>query len=288
MVEVGGGVRLRTWTEGAAGALPPVVLLHGGPGLWDYLAPLARMLAPLTVVHRFDQRGCGGSDPSTEHTTARYIADLEALRRHWGHRRWTVVGHSFGATLALAYAAAHPDRTAALGYLNGVGAGDWQTGYQVERHRRLTDRQRERLAELSAVPARSPAAEVEFRALCWVTDHADPVTGWRWALQDAAVDLKINTDANSMLNAETSRWPAAWLLAKASGLRMPCWFVHGAADPRPVGPVAALAAAVTAARWEVIELAGHQPWRERPDEVRRLLRLLARSAVRPVRDPEPA
>jgi proline iminopeptidase len=85
MVGVDDGVRLRTWTTGTPSALPPVVLLHGGPGLWDNLEPVARMLAPLTVVHRFDQRGCGGSDPSAEHTLARYVADVEALRRHWGH-----------------------------------------------------------------------------------------------------------------------------------------------------------------------------------------------------------
>jgi proline iminopeptidase len=56
MVEVD-GVRLRTWTTGTATDLPAVVLLHGGPGLWDNLAPVARMLEPSTTVHRFDQPG---------------------------------------------------------------------------------------------------------------------------------------------------------------------------------------------------------------------------------------
>jgi proline iminopeptidase len=129
MVEVDDGVRLRTWTSGTATGLPPVVLLHGGPGLWDNLAPVARMLDPLTTVHRFDQRGCGGSEESAEQTIARYVADVEALRRHWGHDGWVVVGHSFGATLALAYAVANPGRTLAIGYLDGVGVGDWRGAY---------------------------------------------------------------------------------------------------------------------------------------------------------------
>ena len=159
------GVRLRTWTTGPATDLPPILLLHGGPGLWDYLEPLARMLAPLTPVHRFDQRGCGGSGPSHEHTLARYVADVEALRRHWGYERWIVAGHSFGATLAFRYACEHPRRTVAMGYLSGVGVGDWRTAYQRDRARRMTAEQLHRLTELTGRGARSRAAEAELRTL---------------------------------------------------------------------------------------------------------------------------
>jgi proline iminopeptidase len=87
MVGTDDGVRLRTWTTGTATGLPPVLLIHGGPGLWDYLGPVARMLEPLTTVHRFDHRGCGGSDPSDEHTFARYRADIESLRATGATRR---------------------------------------------------------------------------------------------------------------------------------------------------------------------------------------------------------
>ena len=115
LVETEDGTRLRTWTDGHHTELPPVLLVHGGPGMWDYLEPVARMLEAHTVVHRYDQRGCGGSDPSEDHTVARYVADIDALRRHWRHDAWVVMGHSFGATLAFTYAAAHPRHTAALG-----------------------------------------------------------------------------------------------------------------------------------------------------------------------------
>ena len=109
-MELSDGVRLRTWTTGTASAAPPVVLVHGGPGLWDYLEPIARMIEDLTVVHRFDQRGCGGSDPSDEQTMRRLQDDLDELRQHWGSEQVVVIGHSFGATLALTYAAAYPER----------------------------------------------------------------------------------------------------------------------------------------------------------------------------------
>jgi proline iminopeptidase len=276
MVEVD-DVRLRTWTTGTATRLPAVVLLHGGPGLWDYLDPVAQMLSPVTTVHRFDQRGCGGSDDSPDYRIARYVADIEALRRHWGHDGWVVVGHSFGATLALAYAVAHPGRTLALGYLDGVGVGDWRSPYRRERNARMTAQQQQRLADLEGRADRSPAEEVELRTLSWFTDYADPDEGRRWALADARVPMPINFAANRALMAETGRWPDAEVRAQAGRLDMPCWFIHGERDPRSSRPVADLAGAIPAAQLHLIPGAGHQPWRERPDDLQDLLRGLITS-----------
>jgi proline iminopeptidase len=169
---------------------------------------------------------------------------------------------------------AHPARTRALGYLGGVGVGDWRSPSQREQARRMTPRQRERLADLQTRPDRSTAEEVEFRALSWFTDFADPGDGWRWATEDARVDLPINWTANRALMADTRRWSDADVLAKAGRLTMPCWFVHGDRDPRPTGTVADLAAAIPRSELHVIAGAGHQPWRERPDDLQTLLRRL--------------
>ena len=109
-----------------------VLFLHGGPG------------AGAGAVHRrffdpghwrvviFDQRGAGRSRPlgSLEaNTTPHLVADIEALRRHLGISRWLLFGGSWGSTLALAYAQAHPDRVAAC-VLRGIFLGrkqeiDW-------------------------------------------------------------------------------------------------------------------------------------------------------------------
>src|SRR3546814_5291067 len=73
----------------------------------------------------FDQRGAGRSTPLGEladNTTPLLIADMERLRNHLGIMRWHVFGGSWGSTLALAYAQAHPERVSAL-VLRGIFLG---------------------------------------------------------------------------------------------------------------------------------------------------------------------
>ena len=100
----------------------PVVFLHGGPGAGA--APDHRRFfdpAHYRIVV-YDQRGSGRSTPLAEvadNTTPELIADLERLRDHLGIEDWLVFGGSWGSTLALAYAEAHPERVAAL-VLRGI------------------------------------------------------------------------------------------------------------------------------------------------------------------------
>ena len=119
------------WTA-RQGSGPPVILLHGGPGLWDYLGPVAEMIDYLATVYRYDQRACGRSSGGPPYTMSGAIADLEALREHWGHERWVLLGHSWGAMLGLAYALAHPEHTRALVYMSGTGIyADWREAFQA-------------------------------------------------------------------------------------------------------------------------------------------------------------
>ena len=91
----------------------PVVFLHGGPG--GGVSPIHRRYFDPRKwrIVLFDQRGCGKSTPHAElreNTTGDLVEDTEKLRRHLGIDRWVVFGGSWGSTLALAYAQAHPDR----------------------------------------------------------------------------------------------------------------------------------------------------------------------------------
>jgi pimeloyl-ACP methyl ester carboxylesterase len=103
-VALADGTRLWTTTTGSG---PPVVLLHGGPGLWCYLADVAELLAADHAVVRLDQRGCGRSTGAEgPFTLAGAVDDLEQLRQSLGIERWGLVGHSWGAELALRYLSA--------------------------------------------------------------------------------------------------------------------------------------------------------------------------------------
>ena len=121
MLDVGEGHSLYFERVGTPGG-KPAVFLHGGPG--GGMAPSHRRQWDPSVydVLLFDQRGCGKSLPFAEieaNDTWRIVADIEALREMCGHDAWQVFGGSWGATLALAYAQTHPERTTEL-ILRGV------------------------------------------------------------------------------------------------------------------------------------------------------------------------
>jgi len=100
----------------------PVLFLHGGPGAG--CAPFhRRFFDPRRYrIILFDQRGCGRSTPHAElegNNTGALIEDIEAIRGHLGVDHWLVFGGSWGSTLALAYAQAHPQRVSGL-ILRGI------------------------------------------------------------------------------------------------------------------------------------------------------------------------
>ncbi|WP_439814513.1 prolyl aminopeptidase [Zavarzinia sp. CC-PAN008] len=105
------------WEESGNPNGLPVIFLHGGPGA-GAKAVHRRYFDPAAYrIVIFDQRGAGRSTPLGElrdNTTQHLVADIETLRAHLGIPRWVVFGGSWGSTLALAYAQAHPDSCLAL------------------------------------------------------------------------------------------------------------------------------------------------------------------------------
>ncbi len=117
MLNVGDGHEIYWETSGNPEGRP-VVYLHGGPGSGCSVNQRRLFDPKLYNAVLFDQRGCGRSLPLvgdvrgdlTTNTTAHLIADMEALREMLEIERWTVVGLSWGSTLALAYAQQYPER----------------------------------------------------------------------------------------------------------------------------------------------------------------------------------
>lgn len=103
----------------------PVLFLHGGPGAG--IRPYHRRFFDPEIyrIVLFDQRGAGHSRPHAEidgNSTAALVEDIERLRVHLGIEQWLVFGGSWGSTLALVYAQAHPDQVLAL-ILRGIFLG---------------------------------------------------------------------------------------------------------------------------------------------------------------------
>ena len=123
----------RIWWETAGNPEgKPALFLHGGPG-GGFHADHRRLFDPdHYMIVLFDQRGCGRSLPHGElqaNTTQHLVHDIELLRERLGIKSWLLLGGSWGATLALAYAQAHVQHVTGL-ILRGVFTGrqcevDW-------------------------------------------------------------------------------------------------------------------------------------------------------------------
>jgi proline iminopeptidase len=106
-------------TRASAASQPPIIFVHGGPGVADMAhdAPALAALATDRDVYVYDRIGTGASSRLADpmgYTPARAVQDLEAVRAHTGAPRVILLGHSWGALFAVAYAQEHPDHVASL------------------------------------------------------------------------------------------------------------------------------------------------------------------------------
>jgi proline iminopeptidase len=174
-LDVGDGHEIYVESVGREGGVP-AVYLHGGPG--SGCQPDHRRLFDPERFHAvlFDQRGAGRSRPKGKreaNTLPLLIADMEAIREKFGFERWMVVGGSWGSTLALAYAEAHPERVTGL----------------VLRATFLGTRAELEGVFLDTLPRFYPALSADFLSLLPAEERGQPLEAyWRRILDaDAAV-----------------------------------------------------------------------------------------------------
>jgi proline iminopeptidase len=278
-VEVAG---VSLWTE-STGSGVPLVLAHGGPGLSNNLQPVAAMVDDVARVHLYDQRGSGRSSPEGPWNVETFVADLDALRAHWGHERWIVGGHSWGAVLALFYALAHPERTLGVIYLAGTGIHwGFQERVRTERMSRLTAAEGEELEGLGQLlrEGGTQADRDRFLRLMWSTDFASPEAAGVLDRQPLYVFPRVDAVARSVHEDWKARFDAG-IEGDLRGLRVPVLVLHGDRDPDPTGAreVAELA---PLGEWAPLDGAGHSPWLEQPTAMRGRLRAFILRATKSV------
>src|ERR1700756_243308 len=166
MLPVGDGHEVYVESVGCARGIP-AVYLHGGPG--SGCQPDHRRLFGPGRFHPvlFGHRGAGRSRPKggrEANTLAHLIADMETIRDKFGFPRWLVVGGSWGATLALAYAQAHPDRVSGI----ALRAAFLGTSQEVE------------TAFCETLPRFYPGLSEDFLGLLTEDERAQPMQAyWR-------------------------------------------------------------------------------------------------------------
>jgi proline iminopeptidase len=255
-----------------------LVMIHGGPGMdMGYMVP---DFGPLAVHHRllyYDQRGGGrsallGDDPAL-YTIAHHVADLEALRQHFGLERMTLVAHSFGPAIAASYAIAHPDRVARMIFLGPVPprAGELWTRYGATIDSRLTPDERAELASHEDAMIHGPDPVQACRAY-WAIglkprlarpELASAVTGDFCSAGAAAIQAGMGVAGPHTLESL-----GAWdFRPRLPAVTAPTLILHGELDAIPMDLVEEWTSALPAATLVKVPGASHFPYVERPDLV---------------------
>jgi proline iminopeptidase len=260
----------RLWTE-VTGDGTPIVLCHGGPGLWDYFADVAELLHGCGRIVRWDQRGCGRSERRGPYTVARVVADVDAVRRHVDASRIALLGHSWGAMLALRYALDHPDRVGCLIYVSGTGI-DLEDTWHSAFHRNVERRIGADAARWKELGHRNrTAAEDRERAILqWSAEFADEASARRNAERLASPWLGINHECADAINAEARQYLRDQdMPRRCRGLTVPTLVIDGDRDTRPRRAVDSLERSLPDVQRVTLDGAGHLPWVEDPAGFRR-------------------
>lgn len=255
------------------GSGPPVLLLHGGPGLgFGYLRDLADELAQENDVAWYQQRGQAPSAVAGPYTVAADVDDARRVLDALGWDKAWVVGHSWGGHLALHVAAALPGRllgALAVDPLGSVGDGRWPE-FDEEIFRRTPAEVRERARELDALTTEGAADDelaLEQMRLVWPAYFADP----EQAPPMPALEIASERSAQ-MVQSIFAELPV--LEAALTQIQVPVGFVHGSRSPMPLASSTDAADRIPGAWVDVVDGAGHFVWVEAPGAVRASLRRL--------------
>lgn len=253
----------------AVGSGDPIVVVHGGPGLdHNYLRPGLDVLAASHTLIYYDQRGTGRSDFPLDSATINldaFVQDIDELRTALGYDQITVLGHSFGGLIALAYAHAHPESTRALILMDSAEPG--HRFAEATARRQAAERTEADSAEIAAARAdpgfltRDPAVmsriyRAAFRGTMRVPRRVD----------DLKLDLSERTAHNGpdvaallggSMGADFDWW--GWL----GEVTVPTLVIQGRYDVPPLEMGQELAAALGNGRLVTLE-SGHFPYIEDP------------------------
>jgi len=254
-----------------AGSGPPVVILHGGPGLSDYTESLADELVDGYTVFRYQQRGLPPSKTEGPFDVASHVSDFVAVLDAIGARQVFLVGHSWGGHLAIHVAATHPDRLLGLVVVDPLGVtGDGGEADMVKiMDERTPPESAARAAQLDERAMQGqgePGDALEALSLVWPAYFSKPEQAP--PMPHMAMSLACYSQTWESIHHELERQALPSLLDSFSA---PTVFVLGADSPIPPRHGEASAALIPGARTQILDGCGHFVWLERPGVIRTAL-----------------
>jgi pimeloyl-ACP methyl ester carboxylesterase len=242
---------------------PQVIVIHGGPGACGSMAPVARALADsFRILEPFQS--------SSSSTVAGHVADLHEVVTAYSSSTPALVGHSWGAMLSLAYAAAHPDSAGAIVL---ICSGTFDLPSREQFIINLSERKKDE------------GARNRFERAQQISDRNDRFhelgkqTLQLYSYDLASTDQEID-ESEAGTSSETwddmvrlqndGAYPAAF-----AAIKSPVLMLHGAADPHPGQMIrASLAPYISQLEYREWDRCGHYPWLEKSthDEFFSLLR----------------
>ena len=262
------------WYEEAGQGSPPIVVVHGGPGM-DH-ASLAADLAPLAKMHwviYYDQRGGGRSTLPADTkllTIEHHVDDLEALRQHLGLEKMTLLAHSFGPAIAALYAIRYPQHVDRMIFIGPIPPkkGKFFDEYGERLKSRLTAEQLKRAEELQ----KAFATAKDVQAVC--REYWAIMTPPRVASTLPASVVKSDfctappeairygmTKTNPITFGSLGDWD--WT-AKLARVKVPVLIIHGQEDAIPISMVREWTKALPNAKLIEVPNAAHFPHAEQP------------------------
>jgi pimeloyl-ACP methyl ester carboxylesterase len=256
-----------------AGVGAPALVLHGGPGVSDYMGPCAAELVPLFTLIRYTQRGVEPSSATGPYTVEQHMADAVAVLDAFQVDRAWAIGHSWGGHLALHLAVAHPERLLGVICIDTLGASaEVLPDFEAAMREGLTPEEIERIDEIEARAGEGEATEEELYEVhrtTWPNYFLDAANAARAeAPQSRGAECAHDTFESVMSHFEAKTLEEG--LPKVR--RLPVLFVHGIQDPLPLRASLDTAKLIRRARVARVPQCGHFPWIEQPGFTIRALR----------------
>ncbi len=247
----------------------PIVLVSGGPGMPDYLQPVAQMLVGYKTI-TYDQRGTGASVAMDgDYSVDAHVADLESICNTLEVERMHLFGHSWGGLLAQLYATAYPSRVASL-FLSSPSTGVGRDWVAMEREVMQYNRRRSThwqflLLGLWSLLARLPGA----LGRCFLQRmYSQVLSNYQLAKPTLPTDPKVlagvGPSTTFKTRASIGRLPEDCLDKVLPHANIPMYVSYGQYDIYG-SHIEAVRKRYPGATFEILEGCGHLPWMDRED-----------------------